>query len=961
MIKRFALCCLVLTTCLSLDAQSEPPRPGVRVRQLPSFFWGTWPADFNGDGNTDLIGASLAGTFPTDFELTVALGRGDGTFTPPTTLGIHAAPMGVADFNGDGQTDVVVSGVAILPGNGNGTFGVARAVTGAPARPATDVVNRDALVADFNGDGKRDLGLLAGQSVDIYPGNGDFTFGPKMSLPTGGDHGTNHGIVADFNGDGRPDLAVTDFFGSVDVFINRGGLLFSTTTISIPGELWGITAGDLNRDGRRDLLVAGANSSFFDWNEGHLFTALGNGDGTFQTVVDHATGVDGSVTVVVGDFNADGVLDAATGNRSWVNAGDFPCAPTFQYWDSVTILPGKGNGTFAAPATFHLDYTNEDSDYRDSHNALKTSDVNGDGRTDLIMSRGAIVLNVVAGANRPPTVSGGPDRSSDSEGFARMEATVADADHDYVNVVWTDPNGAVVTTSPEFCDQFEASTTRTVTVTDARGASTSDTVGVFVPSGPPPFLNLHEPDAGETISTSAPFRIEWDAGFEDARFSSFDVWSSSDDGQTFARIAECASLSAAADQCVWNAPGPVSEAARVQVRAYTADGSLLTFANSDRFRIVAGPRTSLPDGWFNRDIGTVGAAGNATFDGSTFTVRGSGADIWGTADEFHYALTLMGGDFDFTARVVSVQNVNQWTKAGLMVRNHLGAGAAHVSLFATPTTVKGISSQGRGRDGGLSTERARALVAPPVWLKVMRRGISVYMAYRKAITDPWIFVPGSNATFGAGVQVGFAVSSHVDGPLATARFDNVSLTEAPTWQNQDIGAVGLAGRKLCCFGDPSRTFLGGSGADIWGTADAFHYEFTQWFGDGSITARVRSVEGTHVWAKAGVMFRDSTAAGSRHVMAIVSPGRGLAMQYRASANGITANAGLKPGVAPEWVRLTRRDDTFTGEASNDGVTWVTLGTATVPMNDNLLVGLPVTSHNNGTLATAVFDDVVVRR
>jgi hypothetical protein len=103
------------------------------------------------------------------------------------------------------------------------------------------------------------------------------------------------------------------------------------------------------------------------------------------------------------------------------------------------------------------------------------------------------------------------------------------------------------------------------------------------------------------------------------------------------------------------------------------------------------------------------------------------------------------------------------------------------------------------------------------------------------------------------------------------------------------------------------------------------------------------------------MFRESLAAGSKHVMAIVSPAKGVAMQYRGATNGASANAALAAGVAPEWLRLTRAGNTFTGFASEDGASWRPLGSITVGMGASVLVGLPVTSHDNATLATAVFD------
>jgi hypothetical protein len=89
--------------------------------------------------------------------------------------------------------------------------------------------------------------------------------------------------------------------------------------------------------------------------------------------------------------------------------------------------------------------------------------------------------------------------------------------------------------------------------------------------------------------------------------------------------------------------------------------------------------------------------------------------------------------------------------------------------------------------------------------------------------------------------------------------------------------------------------------------------------------------------------------------AIVSPGRGIAMQYRGTTGGTSANAALAAGTAPEWLRLTRAGNTFTAFASEDGSSWRTLGTRTVTMGADILVGVPVTSHNNSTLATAVFN------
>ena len=80
-----------------------------------------------------------------------------------------------------------------------------------------------------------------------------------------------------------------------------------------------------------------------------------------------------------------------------------------------------------------------------------------------------------------------------------------------------------------------------------------------------------------------------------------------------------------------------------------------------------------PEAGPNGDIGQVGRPGSASWDGATFTVRASGADIWRTSDAFQFANSLVTGDFDVVTRVVSVEHVHDWTKAGLMIRDGLAS------------------------------------------------------------------------------------------------------------------------------------------------------------------------------------------------------------------------------------------------------------------------------------------------
>src|SRR5947209_1572004 len=178
------------------------------------------------------------------------------------------------------------------------------------------------------------------------------------------------------------------------------------------------------------------------------------------------------------------------------------------------------------------------------------------------------------------------------------------------------------------------------------------------------------------------------------------------------------------------------------------------------------------------------------------------------------------------------------------------------------------------------------------------------------------------------------------------------------WSTTDIGAVGATGSAS---GSGGSFTVSGAGADIWGTADAFRFVYTTLTGDGSIVAQVTSEQYVANWTKAGVMMRETLDPGSRHALMLVSPGKGLAFQRRVDPGGLSTST---PGVfatAPYWVKLTRAGNTFTALQSPDGSSWSTVGSDTISMASTIYVGLAVSSHVAGTLATATFASTAVTR
>lgn len=155
----------------------------------------------------------------------------------------------------------------------------------------------------------------------------------------------------------------------------------------------------------------------------------------------------------------------------------------------------------------------------------------------------------------------------------------------------------------------------------------------------------------------------------------------------------------------------------------------------------------------------------------------------------------------------------------------------------------------------------------------------------------------------------------------------------------------------------------GSGDDIWNAADGFQYAYIPVSGNGSMTARVVSLDTTNTdgWSKSGVMFRESLNANSTYAIMPVIPTSNTAadiFQYRTTTGGGAGATGSANLHAGSWVRVTRSGNTFTGFYSSDGVNFTQHGTVDISMTaDPIYVGLAVCAHSTSYLNTTVFDSI----
>jgi regulation of enolase protein 1 (concanavalin A-like superfamily) len=162
---------------------------------------------------------------------------------------------------------------------------------------------------------------------------------------------------------------------------------------------------------------------------------------------------------------------------------------------------------------------------------------------------------------------------------------------------------------------------------------------------------------------------------------------------------------------------------------------------------------------------------------------------------------------------------------------------------------------------------------------------------------------------------------------------------------------------------PGAITMNGTGTDVWDAADQFRFAYKALKGNGSIIAKVASVSNSNEWAKAGVMIRESTAAGSTHAFLAVTPTatHGISYQRRVDT-GVATN--LATDVAntpvPQWVKVTRSGSTFTAQYSSDGKAWTDVAVSpavSITMANDALIGLAVTSHAAGSVCAARFSNV----
>ncbi|WP_411827847.1 hypothetical protein [Luteolibacter sp. AS25] len=368
-------------------------------------------------------------------------------------------------------------------------------------------------------------------------------------------------------------------------------------------------------------------------------------------------------------------------------------------------------------------------------------------------------------------------------------------------------------------------------------------------------------------------------------------------------------------------------------------------------------------GVFNKlqDIGSPATSGIGKYTRSNgqYVISGGGADIYGTSDSYYFSSKYHSGNGEIIARVNSVDNTNTWAKAGVMFRASSAAGAANVLVAVRPDKL--VTMQYRtATNGSTVTLGTIGNTTDVKWVKLVRDG-NVFTGYYSPDGEAWTKIQAITISGVPNMtQVGLAVTSHNTTSRCRAAFYNVSVSSKPMGLFTSAVGIGSPGLSGGMSNENGGYVIDGGGTDIWNTSDKFFFASQMRAGNETVIARVADLENTSVWAKSGVMIRESLDANSKHVMVAVRPDKKVAMYWRNATGGTTTYSGLVGNTTSEkWVKLVRNGNVFTGSYSTDGNTWTTLATQTVTMSSVAEVGLATCSRDNSKVATSTFTDVSI--
>ena len=360
--------------------------------------------------------------------------------------------------------------------------------------------------------------------------------------------------------------------------------------------------------------------------------------------------------------------------------------------------------------------------------------------------------------------------------------------------------------------------------------------------------------------------------------------------------------------------------------------------------------------WIDKDIGSPAADGSLTLLQNEMFVSGAG-EIGGIRDEFHFVYQRVAGDVDVTVRVNALDAPDARARAGIMIRNGLGASARHAFISVSPD--QGVAFERRQVSRESADRTQSGATGPHVGLRLERKG-NHFLAYRSADGTSWTLAGRDVIEMRESAYVGFAVASGSPEHTALAVLTDPSIDvdgQLPEpWATRQIGHTPQPGGVLLTSGS---FVVQGAGPGVGASTDGFRYVYQPVRGDVEIIAGIASLTGDNQ-AIAGVMIRAALDDTSEHATMTGTLLEGWQFQRRGVAGATSWQSAGPPAPAPGWVKLVREGHLFSAFYAPDGVNWTLVDSDRIVMPDDVLVGVIVASDGTSTLASASFTGVVVR-
>ncbi len=219
-----------------------------------------------------------------------------------------------------------------------------------------------------------------------------------------------------------------------------------------------------------------------------------------------------------------------------------------------------------------------------------------------------------------------------------------------------------------------------------------------------------------------------------------------------------------------------------------------------------------------------------------------------------------------------------------------------------------------------------------------------------------VFLTTTPLTYGSNYSVTINnVRDQATPPNTIAANTIVTFTALP-YAPQDIGGSAIPSTITLVSNGVN---VVAAGTDIAGFSDQFNFDYQIRTGDFDIAARISGLSLSDLWAKAGLMARETLDPGARFAASLATPGlNGCYFASRDPAYSTVVTLGSFPANYPyTWLRLRRVGNVFTGYAGYDGQNWSLLGSDTVALPAQIYFGLAISSHKAAVTTTAQFQDI----